>query len=208
MPRVTTQPRPVTAQYVTAKEVGGWLGKSLASVRKYRLEEHSPRPDTYEAGVRPRWLRTREADWHKWYATYGPGRRRQLRTKCPEERLKIAKELKVKYEAGASIRVLRADSGLGHGTVVRLLDEAGARIRGGGKLRQPGKSLRAMSPADRLKLAEDLRAKYEAGATVYTLNAECGLSVGAVGKLLAEANTPMRKRGRVAPEPPGGWRDR
>lgn len=48
------------------------------------------------------------------------------------DRDKLAVELKKKYEAGQSIRLLAEDSGRSYGFVHRILSESGATLRGRG----------------------------------------------------------------------------
>ena len=48
------------------------------------------------------------------------------------DRDKLAGEMKKKYEAGASIRVLAESSGRSYGFVHRILSESGATLRGRG----------------------------------------------------------------------------
>ena len=48
------------------------------------------------------------------------------------DRDKLAADLKRKYEAGASIRVLAAGSNRSYGFVHRILSESGATLRGRG----------------------------------------------------------------------------
>ena len=48
------------------------------------------------------------------------------------DRDKLAAEMKKKYEAGASIRVLAESSGRSYGFVHRILSESGATLRGRG----------------------------------------------------------------------------
>lgn len=49
-----------------------------------------------------------------------------------EDRSSMAAELKSKYEAGESIRVLAESSGRSYGFVHRILSESGATLRGRG----------------------------------------------------------------------------
>jgi len=48
------------------------------------------------------------------------------------ERSSLAKDLKKRYEAGESIRVLAQSSGRSYGFVHRILTESGATLRGRG----------------------------------------------------------------------------
>lgn len=48
------------------------------------------------------------------------------------DRDKLAADLKNKYEAGASIRVLAEETGRSYGFVHRILSESGATLRGRG----------------------------------------------------------------------------
>lgn len=65
----------------------------------------------------------------------------------------LGRELRTKYEAGASIRELAAQTGRSYGFVHRLLGESGARYRGrGGATRgrgrsRPGSDSSARTPA-------------------------------------------------------------
>ena len=49
-----------------------------------------------------------------------------------DERGKLASDLKEKYEAGQSIRLLAESSGRSYGFVHRILTESGATLRGRG----------------------------------------------------------------------------
>ena len=61
-------------------------------------------------------------------------------------------------------------------------------------------SPRIIGPADRRRLAAELRLAYEDGAPIRTLAATCGRSFGFIQQLLNEAGTTMRPRGgRRAP---------
>ncbi|CAL9609062.1 hypothetical protein SUDANB1_05587 [Streptomyces sp. enrichment culture] len=53
----------------------------------------------------------------------------------------------------------------------------------------------------RIKRRQDLRVKYEAGATIRVLADETGLSYGLTRDLLREARTVMRGRGARLPRP-------
>lgn len=188
--------RPGPDEYATPREVAAWLGKSLASLQRYRREEeHCPRPDAYK-GRQPRWLRTRKPDWLKWYVTYGPGRPAPMRVVSASDQVELEEELRRKYEAGATLRELAEDKGLSYGTVHRLVHRAGGEIRCGGELSETAKSLRNMSPAARLELAKDLRRQYEADADTQALSDTSGLSVATIWNLLHEVHTPMRDPGR------------
>jgi len=46
------------------------------------------------------------------------------------ERVRLASDLKARYEAGENIQVLAASVGRSHGAVVSLLHEAGTQMRG------------------------------------------------------------------------------
>ncbi len=124
----------MTAQYVTMKEIGLWLGRSKSAVHRYCHEPHSPRPDTYVRGC-PRWLPERVADWRKWFVTYGPGRPDAL---GGASRLKMAREVRRKYEAGATVRALAVEYGHAYGTIHNLLREANTKMRVTGPRSSPG----------------------------------------------------------------------
>nr|WP_051357325.1 helix-turn-helix domain-containing protein [Segniliparus rugosus] len=58
--------------------------------------------------------------------------------------------------------------------------------------------------SDRAELQADLKAKYEAGASIRSLAQETGRSYGFVHKVLVESKTALRARGgahNVEPEP-------
>jgi transposase len=106
----------------------------------------------------------------------------------PHSRHQQALQLKALYEDGATVRELAARSGLSHGTVLNRLAEAGTTMR---TPAQPRRRARARQATARRRLAAELRARYDQGATVREL-ASPGRSARTVRRLLAEAGTPMR----------------
>jgi hypothetical protein len=79
-------------------------------------------------GTRGDWPRSSEDD----VSELGKGRRI-----TGNERTKLATDFKKRYEAGASIRDLAADSGRSYGFVHRVLVDAGVKLRGrGGAVRR------------------------------------------------------------------------
>lgn len=60
-------------------------------------------------------------------------------------------------------------------------------------------SPRIINPADRKRLASQLRAAYEQGAPIRALAKTCGRSYGFIAQLLKEAGTTMRPRGGTRP---------
>jgi transposase len=111
----------------------------------------------------------------------------------PRARHQQAQQFKALYEAGATVRELAARSGLSHGTVLNRLAEAGTTMRTPAQTRR---RTRAEQAAARRRLAAELRASYNAGATVREL-AIPGRSARTVRRLLAEAGTPMRTPGQT-----------
>ncbi|MCY0923548.1 MULTISPECIES: helix-turn-helix domain-containing protein [unclassified Streptomyces] len=61
---------------------------------------------------------------------------------------------------------------------------------------------RLLPGPDRDQVAADLKAQYEAGASIRSLAQSSGRSYGAVHRLLAEAGAGFRSRGGVRLEPP------
>jgi Helix-turn-helix domain len=53
------------------------------------------------------------------------------------DRSKLANDLKKRYEGGASIRDLAADTGRSYGFIHRILSESGASLRGRGGATRP-----------------------------------------------------------------------
>lgn len=56
----------------------------------------------------------------------------------PAERAPLARDLRWRYESGASIRELCADTGRSYGMVYKLLAEAGTPMRSRGGARKRG----------------------------------------------------------------------
>jgi transposase len=108
-------------------------------------------------------------------------------------------KLKVKYDAGASIRQLAEESGRSYGAINRLLNEAGASLRGRGGARNrlsraadrpPTRrsSPRRVPNSEREALAARLKADHEAThCTVGDLAQKHGLTYHLVATLLHEA---------------------
>ncbi|MFE2712944.1 helix-turn-helix domain-containing protein [Streptomyces mirabilis] len=114
-----------------------------------------------------------------------------------QARRNLAARLRRLYEQqGATLAELAVAGSVTRRAARRLLIEAG------GTPRTTLQTLRIRSAADaarRTKLAESLRARYEAGATVPDLAGECNYSVGTVYRLLHQAGTHMRPKHNHGP---------
>ncbi|MEU1185565.1 helix-turn-helix domain-containing protein [Streptomyces sp. NPDC005820] len=114
-----------------------------------------------------------------------------------QARRNLAARLRRLYEQqGATLTELAAAGSVTRRVARRLLIEAG------GTPRTTQQTLRIRSAADaarRKKLASSLRARYEAGATVPDLAAECSYSIGTVYRLLHQAGTRMRPKHNHGP---------
>ncbi|WP_443077650.1 helix-turn-helix domain-containing protein [Streptomyces sp. NBC_01450] len=108
----------------------------------------------------------------------------------PEARRRLAAHLRTLYEKhGATLTELASAAGETRTVARGLLIEAGGTVR---TTQQTLQIRFAARTAERQKLAQSLRTKYEAGATVPELAQECRYSVGTVYRLLHQAGTPMR----------------
>ncbi|MER7922256.1 helix-turn-helix domain-containing protein [Streptomyces sp. NPDC096057] len=115
----------------------------------------------------------------------------------PEARRRLAAHLRTLYEEhGATLTELASAAGETRAVARGLLIEAGGTVRTTQQTLQIRAAARAV---ERQKLAQSLRVKYEAGATVPALARECGFSVGTVYRLLRIAGTPMRAQHRHGP---------
>ncbi|MER7922382.1 helix-turn-helix domain-containing protein [Streptomyces sp. NPDC096057] len=115
----------------------------------------------------------------------------------PEARRRLAAHLRTLYEEhGATLTELASAAGGTRAVARGLLIEAGGTVRTTQQTLQIRVAGRA---AERQKLAQSLRVKYEAGATVPVLAKECGYSVGTVYRLLRQAGTRMRAQHRHGP---------
>jgi len=121
-----------------------------------------------------------------------------------KRRQQLAQQLKVKYDAGASIRDLAVETGRSYGSIHRLLHEADVafRGRGGSRNRSTVDSLRSrergapcrIAPSQRAELAAKLKGEYEATKwSIGSLAEKHGLSYGLVRKLLHEAGADVRQ---------------
>ncbi|MGC0336394.1 helix-turn-helix domain-containing protein [Streptomyces sp. SLBN-8D4] len=112
-------------------------------------------------------------------------------------RRSLAAHLRRLYEhEGATLTELAAAGSVTRRAARRLLIEAGGTPR---TTQQTLRIRSAATTARRMKLAESLRARYEAGATVPDLAAECSYSVGTVYRLLHQAGTRMRPKHHHGP---------
>ncbi|MFF0188583.1 helix-turn-helix domain-containing protein [Streptomyces sp. NPDC005244] len=112
-------------------------------------------------------------------------------------RRNLAARLRRLYEQqGATLTELAAAGSVTRRVARRLLIEAGGTPR---TTQQTLRIRSAASTARRKKLALSLRARYEAGATVPDLAAECSYSVGTVYRLLHQAGTRMRPKHNHGP---------
>jgi len=114
-----------------------------------------------------------------------------------QARRNLAARLRRLYdEQGATLTELAEAGSVTRRAARRLLIEAG------GTPRTTQQTLRIRSAANaerRKKLALSLRARYEAGATVPDLAAECNYSVGTVYRLPHQAGTRMRPKHHHGP---------
>ncbi|MFJ2391512.1 helix-turn-helix domain-containing protein [Streptomyces sp. NPDC087843] len=121
----------------------------------------------------------------------------EMRTSWQTRRLRdgdvrrnLATHLRRLYEQqGATLTELAAAGSVTRRVARRLLIEAGGTPR---TTQQTLRIRSAANTARRKKLAASLRARYEAGATVPDLAAECSYSVATVYRLLHQAGTRMR----------------
>jgi AraC-like DNA-binding protein len=129
-----------------------------------------------------------------------PAQTRRLQAGGQQEgtRRALGARLRTQYEqTGASVEALADQEGLSTRTVRRRLAEAGATFR----TRQQTRDL-TTGPAAveaRQHLAAELRERYEAGADVPALAADCGTSPSTVYRLLHQARTVMRPQHRRGP---------
>ncbi|WP_405976445.1 helix-turn-helix domain-containing protein [Streptomyces sp. NBC_00988] len=115
----------------------------------------------------------------------------------PQARRRLAAHLRTLYEKhGATLTELASAAGETRTVARGLLVEAGGTVRTTQQTLQIRFAARA---AERQKLAQSLRTKYEAGATVPELAQECRYSVGTVYRLLHQAGTRMRAKHRHGP---------
>ncbi|MEU6231336.1 helix-turn-helix domain-containing protein [Streptomyces sp. NPDC047042] len=114
-----------------------------------------------------------------------------------QARRNLAARLRRLYEQqGATLTELAAAGSVTRRVARRLLIEAGGTPR---TTQQTLRIRSAATTARRIKLAESLRARYEAGATVPDLAAECSYSIGTVYRLLHQAGTRMRPKHNHGP---------
>ncbi|WP_329598751.1 helix-turn-helix domain-containing protein [Streptomyces pseudovenezuelae] len=114
-----------------------------------------------------------------------------------EARRNLAGRLRRLYEQqGATLMELAVAGSVTRRVARRLLIEAGGTPR---TTQQTLRIRSAASAARRRKLAESLRARYEAGATVPDLAEQCSYSVGTVYRLLHQAGTRMRPKHNHGP---------
>ncbi|MEU6379674.1 helix-turn-helix domain-containing protein [Streptomyces sp. NPDC046909] len=114
-----------------------------------------------------------------------------------QARRNLAARLRRLYEQqGATLTELAVTGSVTRRAAKRLLIEAGGTPR---TTQQTLRIRSAAHAARRMKLAESLRARYEAGATVPDLAEECSYSVGTVYRLLHQAGTHMRPKHNHGP---------
>ncbi|MEU6379649.1 helix-turn-helix domain containing protein [Streptomyces sp. NPDC046909] len=114
-----------------------------------------------------------------------------------QARRNLAARLRRLYEQqGATLGELAVAGSVTRRAAKRLLIEAGGTPR---TTQQTLRIRSAASTARRMELALSLRARYEAGATVPDLAAECSYSVGTVYRLLHQAGTHMRPKHNHGP---------
>ncbi|WP_446040115.1 helix-turn-helix domain-containing protein [Streptomyces sp. SID1121] len=104
-------------------------------------------------------------------------------------RTQLAAELRRRYDSGATQRQLVEEFGLSRGLVFRLLGEAGTKARGPASREERKKRLTGMA---RKMVADDLKAKYDSGASLRELAKWSGRPKATVRYLLGEVNTKMR----------------
>ena len=114
-----------------------------------------------------------------------------------QARRNLAARLRRLYdEQGATLAELAVAGSVTRRVARRLLIEAGGTPR---TAQQTLRMRSAANTARRMKLAKSLRARYEAGATVPDLAAQCSYSVGTVYRLLHQAGTRMRPKHHHGP---------
>jgi AraC-like DNA-binding protein len=129
-----------------------------------------------------------------------PAQTRQLQAGAQQERERraLGARLRTQYEQeGKTVEALAVQEGLSARTVRRRLVEAGAVLRSGQQTRRLAADPTAAMA--RQRLAADLRRRYEAGAAVPALAADCGTSESTVYRLLHQAHTVMRPQHRHGP---------
>ncbi len=114
-----------------------------------------------------------------------------------QARRNLATRLRRLYEQqGATLTELATAASVTRRAARRLLIEAGGTPR---TTQQTLRIRSAANAARRKKLALSLRTRYEAGATVPDLAAECSYSIGTVYRLLHQAGTRMRPKHNHGP---------
>jgi transposase len=113
-------------------------------------------------------------------------------------RSELAATMRRWYESGTSVPALAAVFECSQRTVRRRLAQAGATLRAPGQTRALGTDGQA-----RRDLKQSLRIRYEAGASVPLLAADCGYSTSTVYRLLHQAGTAMRPRSQPSPSTAG-----
>jgi transposase len=109
-------------------------------------------------------------------------------------RQQLAATMRRWYDSGTSMPALAAVFACSQRTVRRRLAQAGTTLRAPSQTRALGTDGQA-----RRKLMRSLRARYEAGAPVPLLAADCGYSTSTVYRLLRQAGTTMRPRSQPNP---------
>ncbi|MEU9168753.1 helix-turn-helix domain containing protein [Streptomyces sp. NPDC048420] len=180
--RVTPQPPPADAESVTSQslceqyESGATVAELVATSG---LSYGTVLNRLHEAGtvMRTSWQTRRMRDG--------------------QARHNLAARLRRLYEQqGATLTELATAASVTRRAARRLLIEAGGTPR---TAQQTLRIRSAANAARRMKLALSLRARYEAGATVPDLAAECSYSVGTVYRLLHQAGTRMRPKHNHGP---------
>jgi AraC-like DNA-binding protein len=129
-----------------------------------------------------------------------PAQTRRLQAGAQQELARRAQgaRLRTQHEQeGATVEALAVQEGLSARTVRRRMVEAGAILRSGQQTRRLTADPKAVEA--RRRLAGDLRRRYEAGAGVPALAADCGMSERTVYRLLHQAHTVMRPQHRHGP---------
>jgi transposase len=115
----------------------------------------------------------------------------------PESRARVRQQVATEYQDGDSLRMIGMRHGCSYSTVRTLLREADVTLRPQGL--EPGaeaagaRALRHMTPARRSELRTTLAARHADGLTREDLALLYGLPVGAVRRLLAEAEAQSRR---------------
>jgi hypothetical protein len=133
-------------------------------------------------------------------AKAAPNQTPQRRRISGEERTRLGKHVVEKYNAGASIRQLAAQTRWSYGLIRRMLIEGGVTFRppGGNALRArqaqrlKAKARREAITTSGVTVAEELVERYHDGASMAALARRTGRSQGFIHRVLAEQGVAFR----------------